>query len=118
FPVAAQNAAGPGPDSSPSNAVTPIPAPPPGPPSGVNATAGNQSASLTWTAPASDGGSPITNYRVTPYITGVAQTPMVTGSTQTSYNVTGLTNGTTYTFTVAATSVCRARAGLPLCYSL
>ena len=104
FTVAAQNAAGPGPDSSPSNAVTPIPAPPPGPPSGVNATAGNQSASLTWTAPASDGGSPITNYRVTPYINGVAQTPIATGSTQTSYTVSGLTNGTTYTFTVAASN--------------
>src|SRR5439155_8382938 len=102
FTVAALNAAGTGPESAPSPPVTPIPAPPPGPPTGVNANAGDHSASLTWTAPTSDGGSPITNYRVTPYVNGVAQTPVATGSTQTSFTVTGLTNGTTYTFTVAA----------------
>jgi hypothetical protein len=104
FTVAALNAAGAGPDSLPSNPVTPVPAPPPGPPTGVVATGGDRTASLTWTAPTSDGGSPITNYRVTPYINGVAQSPIVTGSTQTSYTVTGLANGTTYTFTVAATN--------------
>src|SRR4051794_14155729 len=51
---------------------------PPGSPTGVTGTAGNASASLSWTAPASDGGSPITSYRITPYIGTAAQTPIVT----------------------------------------
>ena len=36
----------------------------PGAPTAVVATAGIQSASLTWTAPASNGGSAITGYEV------------------------------------------------------
>ena len=39
---------------------------------------------------------------VTPYVGAVAQTPVNTGSTGTSFVVTGLTDGTTYTFKVAA----------------
>ena len=49
-----------------------------------------------------DGGSPITSYRITPYIGATAQTAIVTGTTATTRTVTGLTNGTAYTFTVAA----------------
>ena len=77
----------------------------PAAPSGVSATAGNGSATVSWTAP-SDGGSPITSYTVTPYIGSSAQTPTtISGSppaNQTTIN--GLTNGTTYTFTVTATN--------------
>ena len=40
----------------------------PGAPTGVTATAGNGSASVSWTAPSSNGGSAITSYTVTPYI--------------------------------------------------
>jgi hypothetical protein len=77
----------------------------PGAPSGVAATAGNGSASVTWTAP-SDGGSPITSYTVTPYVNGAAQqTTTVTGTPPaTSATITGLTNNTSYTFTVSATN--------------
>jgi hypothetical protein len=78
----------------------------PGQPTGLGATAGNTSAGLSWTAPASNGGSAITNYQVTvspapgsgPCSTGTC----LTGSTGTTFNVTGLTNFTPYTFTVAA----------------
>ena len=51
------------------------PAQAPGQVTGVNATAGQSQASVTWTAPASNGGSPITSYRVTPYIGSTAQAP-------------------------------------------
>jgi hypothetical protein len=77
----------------------------PGAPSGVSATAGNGSATVSWSVPNS-GGSAITGYTVTPFIGSTAQTPVtVTGSPPaTTKQVTGLTNGTTYTFTVSATN--------------
>jgi hypothetical protein len=77
----------------------------PGTPSAVTATAGNASATITWTAPY-DGGAPISFYTVTPYTGGVAQQPsQVTGNPpSTTATVPGLTNGTSYTFTVSATN--------------
>ncbi len=80
-------------------------APPTAPAAATNvlAVAGNGSAQVSWTAP-SDGGSTITSYTVTPYAGGVAQSPTtVTGNPPSAGgNVTGLTNGTSYTFTVTA----------------
>jgi hypothetical protein len=60
---------------------------------------------LTWTAPA-NGGSPLTSYTVTPYVASVAQpATVISGSPPpTTATITGLTNGTTYTFTVSATN--------------
>ena len=77
----------------------------PAAPTNVTATAGNASATVSWTAPA-NGGSSITSYTVTPYVEGVAQpATTVTGSLPaTSATITGLTNGATYTFTVSATN--------------
>ena len=75
-------------------------------PTGVTATPGNGSAQVSWTAPSDNGGSAITKYTVTPYIGSAAQTPVtVTGTPPaTSTTVTGLTNGTGYTFKVSATN--------------
>jgi hypothetical protein len=81
------------------NLVSLVPPTVPGPPLNVTATPGNASANVSWAAPASNGNSPITGYRVT-------MTPGNTitdvGATPTSLAVNGLTNGVTYTFTVQA----------------
>jgi hypothetical protein len=61
------------------------------------ATAGNAQASVTFTAPSNVGGSAITNYYA------VSNPGQITASSVTSpVTVTGLTNGTSYTFTVWA----------------
>ncbi len=103
FTVAAINGIGTGPASAQSNAVTP--AAPPGAPTIGTATAGINSATVTWTAPASNGGAAILGYVVTPYIGGTAQTAQTFNSTTTTETVTGLTANTTYTFKVAAFNV-------------
>jgi hypothetical protein len=103
FKVAAINAVGTGPQSAASNSVTPTAstAKVPGAPTHVVATAGNASAKLTWTAPASNGGSAITGYLITPYLWGKAQKAITVGNV-TSFTVTGLHNWNLYNFTVAA----------------
>jgi hypothetical protein len=75
----------------------------PSTPTDVTAVGGNGEVTVSWSAP-NDGGSPITSYVVTPYLGGVAQALHTSTSAVTSYLDTGLTNGTTYTFTVAATN--------------
>ncbi|WP_310964358.1 IPT/TIG domain-containing protein [Nocardioides terrisoli] len=74
----------------------------PGAPRAVHALAGIQQATVTWTAPASDGGSPIEHYVVTPYLGGSAQKSVPTTGTSTGMTVTGLTPGKSYAFRVAA----------------
>ena len=73
----------------------------PGPPTNVTAGAGDGQATVTWDAPAADGGSAISQDTVTSDPDGLVAA--VGGSTL-SATVTGLTNGTSYTFSVAATN--------------
>ncbi|MDP9905360.1 fibronectin type III domain-containing protein [Arthrobacter bambusae] len=105
FTVTATNAVGMSPPSAASAPVTPTAPTAPAPPTGVSATAGNASAVVSWTAPG-NGGSPITSYAVTPSTGGTALAPVtVSGSPPaTTATVTGLSNGTAYTFTVTATN--------------
>ena len=102
FTVSAININGTGTPSTVSNSVTPEPALPGAPTIGT-ATAGAASATVTWTAPGSNGGAPITAYVVTPFIGATAQTTQTFGAV-TSGTLIGLTNGTAYTFKVAATT--------------
>ena len=104
FKVTAVNSSGAGQQSAASNAVTPTAAVAPGAPTGVTAQPATRSARVAWTAPSSDGDSPITSYTVTPYEGAVAQTPVQAAASATSMTVTGLNNGTAYTFRVKATN--------------
>ena len=100
FYVTAKNAVGAGAASDPSNSVIPTAtATAPGAPTNVSATAGDAVATVTWGAPSSNGGSAITGYAVTRTPGNVTSN---VGASATGATFTGLTNGTAYTFTVAA----------------
>jgi len=80
-------------------------APPTAPstPTGVVVKAGNADVTVSWSAP-DDGGSAITSYTVNRYVDNALQARHVFASAATSHVMKGLTNGTTYTFTVVATN--------------
>ncbi len=99
FAVVATNSVGNSLPSAPSAAVTPATAP--DSPTGVSATASDAQAIVTWSTPTNDGGSAITGYTVTSTPNGITATA---GGDATTATVTGLTNGTTYIFTVVATN--------------
>jgi hypothetical protein len=76
----------------------------PGAPSIGTATAGNAQATVTFTAPGANGGSAITGYTATSSpggFTGICAAPCAAAT----ITVTGLTNGTAYTFTVTASNI-------------
>jgi hypothetical protein len=93
-----------GPVSAPSNSVTPLAPSAPSAPTNVNASPATGQAQVSWTQPSANG-SAITSYTITPYVGSVAQAPVqVSDPSATSAIVSGLANGTSYTFTVLASN--------------
>jgi hypothetical protein len=86
-----------------SDPVTVVPATTPGTPTSVTGVRGNQLVDLTWSAPASNGGHALIDYTIE-YRAGAGSWLAFShsASTSTSISVTGLTNGTSYTFRVSA----------------
>jgi uncharacterized protein YjbI with pentapeptide repeats len=100
FTVKATNAFGTSSASSASNSVGT--ASTPGAPTSVVATPGGRQATVSWTAPASDGGAAILSYTAT---SSPGNKTCIATAPATSCDVTGLTANGNYTFTVVATNV-------------
>jgi predicted phage tail protein len=74
----------------------------PGAPTLNSASAGNASVALAWSAPASNGGSTITGYQVYRSTSSGTEGLYTTLGLVTGYTDTGVSNGTTYYYKVAA----------------
>lgn len=99
YEVSASNAVGEGPKS---NEVSATPATVPRAPTGLTAVAGDEQITLTWSAPSDDGGSSIRNYMIYRGTSSGGETLLITIGNVLSYVDTGLTNGVTYYYQVAA----------------
>lgn len=71
-------------------------------PQNLNATTNNAQISLVWSAPSSNGGSAITNYKIYKSTSSGTETLFTTIGNVTSYNDTSVTNGQTYFYKVTA----------------
>src|SRR5438309_1328390 len=81
-------------------------APPTAPsaPRNLAATGGNAQVTLNWQAPSSDGGSPITNYKIYRGLVPGGESLLTTVGNVLSYTDTSVTNGLTYYYQVTATN--------------
>ena len=101
YSVAAVNAVGSGRLSAEGSAVVTVNTVPSAP-LDLGAAGGDGEVNLTWSAPAIDGGSPVTNYRVYRGASPGAATLLTTVGNALSFVDTGLTNGLTYYYRVSA----------------
>jgi fibronectin type 3 domain-containing protein len=99
YRVSAINAIGEGPSSAEANA---IPATTPSEPSNLQGIEGNGQVALSWAPPASDGGSPVTNYKIYRGTTSGGETLIATIGNVTTYTDVNVTNGKTYYYKVSA----------------
>jgi len=98
FTVQAQNTFGQSDESARSNLV--LMAAKPAAVRNLTVTAGDESATARWDAPASDGGSAIMGYQIT--ASDGVHAPLAVTVATTSVTLTGLTNGNSYTLTAVA----------------
>jgi uncharacterized repeat protein (TIGR02543 family) len=108
FKVEAETTIGRSALSSASAAVTPAGAP--SAPGDVVAVSSGSAMTITFTAPTSNGGSAITSYTVASNPAGATCT---LGASATTYTCSGLTAGTTYTYTVVAVNAVGSSSASP-----
>jgi len=102
YQVAAVNAVGEGPRSA---EVSATPAPPPTPPSAprsLQVTAADARIDISWQTPSSDGGSPITDYRIYRGTSSGGESWLIDTGPSLTYADLGVTNRVTYYYYVTA----------------
>ena len=102
YRVAALNAVGEGAQSNERSATPAVVVTVPGAPSLSSASGGSGSVALVWSAPSSNGGSPVTGYRVYRGTSSGGETLLATLGNVTGWTDSGVVNGTTYYYRVAA----------------
>ena len=104
FRVSAVNPVGTGTASATASATPDVV---PGAPTSVATTSTNAEATVSWVAPASNGGTAVTGFTVawtSNAVQGMTSGSAMVAAGTTSYRLTGLVNGVTYAFTVTATN--------------
>src|SRR5207245_463452 len=107
YKVSAVNSVGESPQSNEASATPTAPPPPPpstapSAPQSLQAAAGNAQVSLSWTAPSSNGGSAITNYKIYRSTSSGTETLLTTLGNVLSYTDGTVTNGQVYYYKVTA----------------
>lgn len=100
YKISAVNAAGEGPLSAEASAM-PI-STVPGAPAIISVTPGNTQVVLSWAAPASNGGSAITNYKIYRGMSSGGETLVATVDNVNTWTDTGLVNGKVYYYKISA----------------
>ena len=99
FKISAVNSVG---EGAPSSELASTPCVVPTPPQSLTATAGNGQVVLSWVAPVSNGGSPITHYRLYRGTLPGGETIYAVLGVVLTFQDTGVTNGQTYYYEVSA----------------
>jgi len=102
YMVSAVNGVGEGPRSNETSATPASPTTPPSAARNLAATAGDSVVGLTWQAPATDGGSAVTSYRVYRGGTAGGEVFLVDAGNVLAYTDASVTNGQTYYYVVRA----------------